>query len=103
MRKIIFLLGILVSLTALNSVTNAANSFPFSTSYNNFSLSDTTLLNEKKFNIFVNQGFLNIKYNKPQELLNGEVIVYNLLGQEVTRKKLEAIQTNQVLIPVQNT
>jgi hypothetical protein len=46
---------------------------------------------------------LHIKYNKPQELQNGEVIVYNLLGQEVTRKKLEVLAVNQIAIPLQNT
>jgi hypothetical protein len=56
-----------------------------------------------KFTLYMSQGFLNIKYNKPNELLNSEIIVYNLLGQEVTRKKLEAVAINQISIPVQNT
>ena len=36
---------------------------------------------ENGFKLYVSQGILNIKYPRPQELLNGEVIVYNLLGQ----------------------
>ena len=59
--------------------------------------------NDNKFVIYINDGILNIKYNKPFELANGEVIVFNLLGQEVTRKKLEITTINQVYLSVQKT
>ena len=58
---------------------------------------------DDKFTLYINQGTLNIKYEKPVELVNGEVIVFNLLGQEITRKKLENSNLNQITIPVQNT
>ncbi len=58
---------------------------------------------ESKFKLYISDGILNIKYDKPNELLNGEVIIYNLLGQEVTRKKLETIVINQISMPSQNT
>jgi len=58
---------------------------------------------DNKFVIYINDGILNIKYNKPFELANGEVIVFNLLGQEVIRKKLEITTINQVSLSIQNT
>jgi hypothetical protein len=58
---------------------------------------------DNKFVLYINQNTLNIKYNKPLELVNGEVIIFNLLGQEITRKKLENNTLNQISIPVQNT
>lgn len=58
---------------------------------------------ENKFTLYISHGILNIKYDKPIELINGEVIVYNLLGQELTRKKLENSNLNQITIQVQNT
>lgn len=58
---------------------------------------------ENKFTLYISQGTLNIKYDKPNELINGEVIVYNLLGQEITRKKLENSNLNQISLQVQNT
>jgi hypothetical protein len=64
--------------------------------------SDNTDENNK-FTIYMSQGLLNIKYNKPNDLLHSEIIVYNLLGQEVTRKKLEPVTINQISIPIQNT
>jgi hypothetical protein len=91
-------------LTIFNPIVKALDFTPVFSNFSGFTVTDTTSqLEEKKFNIYVNQGYLNIKYNKPQELLNGEVVIYNLLGQEVTRKKLEAIYVNQVSLPVQNT
>jgi hypothetical protein len=65
--------------------------------------SDDITDDESKFTLYINQGTLSIKYGKPVELINGEVIVYNLLGQEITRKKLENSNLNQISIPVQNT
>lgn len=58
---------------------------------------------ENKIILFVNDGILNIKYNKPKDLVNGDVIIYNLLGQEVTRKKLENSPINQITLPSQHT
>jgi hypothetical protein len=58
---------------------------------------------DTKFVLYITDGILNIKYGKPQELTNGEVIVYNLLGQEIVRKKLETIPVNQITLSVQNT
>ena len=58
---------------------------------------------DSKFILYIADGILNIRYNKPSELANGEVIVYNLLGQEITRKRLEIITINQVPLSVQNT
>ena len=59
--------------------------------------------NDNKFIIYINDGALIIKYNKPQELMNGEVVIFNLLGQEITRKKLEINILNQVTLSTQNT
>jgi hypothetical protein len=101
--KIRFITIFILLVTAFKSVAFATNFIPATTSFFGFSVIDTSLLDDKKFSIYVNQGYLNIKYNKPQELQNGEVIVYNLLGQEVTRKKLETLYVNQIIIPVQNT
>jgi len=77
--------------------------FPVNKSFASFSVNDSSLLESKKFNLYINQGLIYIKYGKPQELQNGEVVVYNLLGQEVTRKKLDAAIINQIAIPIQNT
>ena len=59
--------------------------------------------NESKFTLYINAGTLYVKYSKPTELAKGEIIVYNLLGKEVARKKLDTISINQVTIPSQNT
>lgn len=59
--------------------------------------------NDSKFILYIADGILNIKYNKPFELANGEVIVFNLLGQEITRKRLEISTINQVPLSIQNT
>jgi hypothetical protein len=74
-------------------------SFMFAPSFNTVSPEE----NDTKFVLYINEGILYIKYGKPQELVNGEVILFNLLGLEITRKKLENIAINQVKIPVQNT
>lgn len=58
---------------------------------------------DSKFILFIADGVLNIRYNKPFELANGEVIVFNLLGQEITRKRLEISTINQVPLSIQNT
>lgn len=60
-------------------------------------------INDSKFEVYINDGILTIKYNKPAELANGEVIVFNLLGQEVARKRLEVSPINQIPLSVQNT
>jgi hypothetical protein len=100
--KHIFIFFLLI--TAFKPNAKAIDFAPVYSNFSSFTVIDTTSqLEDKKFNIYVSQGYLNIKYNKPQELLNGEVIIYNLLGQEVTRKKLETIYINQVSLSVQNT
>lgn len=58
---------------------------------------------ENKFTIYISDGILYIKYSKPQELVNGEVFVYNLLGKEIARKRLENNEVNEIAIPIQNT
>lgn len=112
MKQILLLLSFISALCLFpNSVlanTNAdptkgileqSNSFftPLSNNVNNQDDADT------KFVIYISDGILNIKYNKPAELLNGEVIVFNLLGKEITRKRLDNISINQVALSVQNT
>ena len=59
--------------------------------------------NETKFTLYIDEGTLYIKYPRPQDLLNGEAVIYNLLGQEVARKKLESSNINQIALPLQNT
>jgi hypothetical protein len=59
--------------------------------------------NENKFTLYITEGTLYIKYPKPQELVNGEAIVYNMLGQEITRKTLENNMVNEITLPLQNT
>jgi hypothetical protein len=103
MRRLFYLLAPIFFLLSIKAEANTSASLLFVNNYNTFSISDTTQLKDKKFTIFVSQGLLNIKYAKPNELLNGEIIIYNLLGQEVVRKKLEAVPTNQIAIPIQNT
>jgi hypothetical protein len=71
--------------------------------FNTSALSLTSTENENKFTLYITEGTLYIKYSKTQELLNGEAIVYNMLGQEITRKKLETININQVPLSLQNT
>jgi len=58
---------------------------------------------DSKFILYIADGTLNIKYNKPMELINGEVVVFNLLGQEITRKRLEVSTLNQVPLSISNT
>ena len=58
---------------------------------------------ESKFTLYIYDGILFIKYTKPQELSKGEVVVFNMLGKEVARKKLETIAINQVAVTKQNT
>jgi hypothetical protein len=58
---------------------------------------------ETKFTLYISDGILFIKYAKPQELVNGEAVIYNLLGKEVARKKLVNSDVNEISIPIQNT
>jgi hypothetical protein len=60
-------------------------------------------INEIKFKLFMNQGILNITYNYPQELEEAEVVVFNMLGQVIIRKKLENSNINQIMLPSHNT
>lgn len=82
-----------------NANNSGASLFPSYNEFNSFSNPEE----ESKFKLYISEGILHIKYNKPNELLNGEVIIYNLLGQEVSRKKLENIDINQISMPTQNT
>lgn len=75
------------------------STIPFYSEINAFSVPE----DESKFKLYISEGLLNIKYEKPSELLNGVVFIYNLLGQEVSRKKLETIEINQISMPTQNT
>jgi hypothetical protein len=100
---ILFYLG---CITTLQATTNSGPGNGISdqsdgSSFNTSSLS--TEDNENKFILVIKDGTLTIKYNKPAELINGEVLIFNLLGQEITRKKLESNNINQVNIPIQNT
>jgi hypothetical protein len=88
-----------VSTTGTKAADNYFN-FLSNTSFYNFYSPGTE---NDKFTIYVQDGYLNIKYGKPQELLNGEVVLYNLLGQEITRKKLEAVTLNQIQLQLQGT
>jgi len=96
---IFFYLGCLITLKATASDGQGNGN---SDIFNNTS-SLSTEDNENKFILFIKDGTLTIKYSKPSELINGEVLIFNLLGQEITRKKLESIAINQVNIPIQNT
>lgn len=58
---------------------------------------------ENKFTLYVSEGILNIKYPKPQDLANGEVIIYNILGKELIRKRLDIDVINQVNLPSKTT
>ncbi len=58
---------------------------------------------DSKFTIYISDGILFIKCSKPQELANGEVFVFNLLGKEIVRKRLESNDINEISIPMQNT
>jgi hypothetical protein len=60
-------------------------------------------IDDSKFTLYINDGILFIKYTKPQELVNAEVYVFNLLGKEIARKRLETNDINEIPIPVQNT
>lgn len=108
MRKFYYILSLALftgslTLKALptESVRNILERADFSF-LNNSAIVNTPDENSK-FILYVNGGTLYIKYGKPQELVNGEVIVFNLLGQEVARKKLENESTNQIGLPVKNT
>jgi len=103
MSKIRYILLLSVALWANKPAKAAVVFAPANNSFLAFASTDSTILEDKKFNLYVNQGVLNIKSTKPQELKNGEVVIYNLLGQEVTRKKLEANALNQVPVSLQNT
>lgn len=86
---------------ALGVKANASGEGLFSSNSEKVSFSNPE--EESKFKLFISDGILNIKYDKPNELLNGVVFIYNILGQEVTRKKLEPIDINQISMPTQNT
>lgn len=98
-----FLVGFSSMATTIPNLPNEILSRSFTFSYAPSDETDKTPEDENKFTLYINQGTLSIKYGNPNELLNGEVIVFNLLGQEITRKKLETSNLNQVTIPVQNT
>jgi hypothetical protein len=98
-----FLVGFSSLATTVHKLPNEILTRSFFFSYATAYESDKTPDEENKFTLYINQGTLSIKYGNPIELVNGEVIVYNLLGQEITRKKLENSNLNQVTIPVQNT
>lgn len=83
------------------SIVEQSASWGKASSVLNLTLPDNNT--DTKFVLYITDGILNIKYGKPQELTNGEVIIYNLLGQEIARKKLETIPVNQVPLSVQNT
>ncbi|HEY4787384.1 MAG TPA: T9SS type A sorting domain-containing protein [Bacteroidales bacterium] len=87
------------SVVPVKSILEQTNSFFDIPSTNPGNADDS----DSKFVIYIDGSVLNIKYNKPSELANGEVVVFNLLGQILTRKKLENITVNQVPIAVQNT
>lgn len=90
-----------IALFTLFANANMSAASPFS------SFSETDVYSnpeeESKFKLYISEGILNIKYDKPNELLNGVVFIYNILGQEVTRKKLETVDINQISMPTQNT
>ena len=67
------------------------------------SVNDPDDESETKFNLYISQGILNIKYPVPQELENGEIVIFNMLGQVMIRKKLENSFLNQVNLPTQNS
>lgn len=56
-----------------------------------------------KFVLFISDGILNIECKKPEELVNADIIIYNLLGQKMTQKKLEMDKLNKITLPLQNT
>ncbi len=78
---------------SLNNIYKIKNNYYF----------DSDTINDAKFSIYISQGILNIKYPAPQELEDGEVVVFNILGQVITHKKLEISAINQVLLPIHNT
>jgi hypothetical protein len=71
--------------------------------YNNANYLDPDTSTYIKFTLYINQGILNIKCSLPQELEEGDVAVFNLLGQVITRKKLESNFLNQLSLPNHNT
>jgi len=85
----------------LNNYNNSSINNISRIKYNSYLDSDTII--DSKFTIYVSQGILNIKYPVPQELEDGEVVIFNMLGQVITRKKLENSPLNQVNLPNHNT
>jgi hypothetical protein len=100
--KKIFILAITLYLIS-TKWASASSIFESTYSFSKISISDTSSVDDKKFILYLDQDLLFIKYNRPQDLINAEVSVYNLLGQEITRKKLEAASLNQINVPLQNT
>jgi hypothetical protein len=109
MKKIYYILITVFSMECLTA--RAVEIYPGSdrpvwegNEYSSFNSFPTIVTDESsRFILYIDEGVLNIKYGKPQELVNGEVIVYNILGMEIIRKKLENSTINQVPIPLQNT
>ena len=66
-------------------------------------LYDPDTESDVKFTLYFSQGILFIKHPVPQELEEGEVVVFNMLGQVITRKKLENNYINQIPLPNHNT
>lgn len=75
----------------------------YSSHVNHSSFFDPDSISDATFILFINQGILNIRYNYPQELDKGEVVVFNMLGQVIIRKKLEISDLNQISLPNHNT
>ena len=67
------------------------------------SLYDQEEDSDVKFTLYITQGILNIKYPVPQDVEEGEVVIFNMLGQVITRKKLENSILNQVTLPNHST
>jgi hypothetical protein len=86
-----------------NSINNKVPALNYNSRVKAYSSFDSDTISDTKFSIYVNQGILNIKYPFPQELEEGEVVVFNMLGQVILRKKLETSALNQVLLPIHNT
>lgn len=103
MKKFYYSFSVMLIAGSLSINTIGSVHPSFSERNNFYGATPPPAVDETKFVIYVNDGTLFIKYGKTNELINSEAVVYNILGQEITRKKLEAINLNQISIPVQNT
>jgi hypothetical protein len=101
LRLLIFTIPVFAYLSTANATIPDKSAAERRVSFADKTTNNVTADTSQNFNLYISQNTLNIKCNNPMSLTNGEVVVYNILGKEITRKKLEKANLNLVALPSQ--